>query len=1422
MNWQHFQTYNEASTRAFEAMCNQLFELWIDREYSDSKKSFVVVNGAGGDGGIESYAELITGEEIGVQAKWFPDSITTSQFNQIKNSILTALKVHPKLKKYIVCVPRDLSNDKNGKGGKIVKETEASRWEKIVKDIKSTHSNIDIIFWGDHALETKLQYPEAGGVRRYWFEKEELTKDTIQYSFDKQKNGWLIQRYIPVLHNQGKIHKEINGFLGESEICVPLLEKIKYIEKLLGELIDEINVLCDLLNERKVDTDKVPKLKELRERIVFQLAEISSVKTAFQREEKLEHWIEHILSYCGLRDLEEWIDKCSHGDKFHHFQDVKKRIEKLHNIDMFKLMEKLKQRCNFEKAIIIGEPGTGKTHGIANVVEVKLKEDYHIPILIQAKSISPKDEWKDIIIRTLGLSQEWSEEELWAALESLSYRNEIKSSLANIKDDIRIVPKIVLCIDGIDEIKPYDRWNERINQVNVITSKHPRIRFCFTGRSYAFASKPILQGENLKRIQLSDDGDVPVRTIYDTYKNHYDVDDEDAKWLRYYINTPYALKLVCELYAGKRIGRIGKSDVTVTNLLREKFDRLNEEFKTLAGFEENTSDQIVKIVLLKINEMFEKHDEVTRTQLKETLREVDIYHYLNESGLNKILDFFERHSFLQSYKKSSKSFFEESETIYFLGTQPVYDYLKALRLFEKSEYTDDLELDKQVLHNNGALQMYSVMVLEHYGEILWQNKSCREYLFSEEDLFNIVSFSLINVNEDISGKYADWLKYIMSGNAYGLSLVVNKIILPLARNKKHPLGSILLDQFLNSFDKPADRDTIWSIPSGLDGADNCAWVRYEDIEYTNDSHKLENSDCFDGMPLVWAWGLTSVDNSQRTMLRQEITRWGISQPEEFYKLFEHFVNLNDEQARADIFAIAMAVTYMCRKNHAYLEAIAKWVYHNVFQYGKIKNMYNAAIRYYSRAIIECAFSEGLISDAQVIKCRPPYRTNSTLMSFAPEATVGTRMGGYKMIDYDLARYVLCDPLDRLFLSNRASWQDVDNLVKRYGRKYKLPELTSEKWILGCVFGFVKKAGWTEEVFYGKPNGGKVGENLGLDIAICRQFRPATHGSISRVMSITEKYVWCAKMELLGYLADRLPYYGYERDNKYVEDYGQLEDYVNPYQEYCQIDVENVMERTDWIMPEELAPSINGCNYSKSGIQKWLQESQIPNFEKWINIQPGKVTLFGSHCVSNEAQGVTTMMWISSGLIKRGTISSLTKKIKDREFSEGLANPMNFMAYPASDCYVSPLEVCWFDWKHEHDSSIAYGKNVLYKNIAKCTCDIQERGEMEYEMPSQRLRKMLGIVSGDGYHYYNDEGVEIANYRDAGELYGDSQHMLLVNEKNFITKATELDLQPVWFIRVLKEISNKAKERLGCFMDRDETYLVWKANKRWQIQKIETQ
>lgn len=99
MNWIKFSSHGESNNRAFEIMCNQLFELWCKEEYEYELENFVFVNGSGGDGGVEAYGTLKNGDIIAVQAKWFRDKLQSSQFSQIRNSFKTAMKVHPEIKK---------------------------------------------------------------------------------------------------------------------------------------------------------------------------------------------------------------------------------------------------------------------------------------------------------------------------------------------------------------------------------------------------------------------------------------------------------------------------------------------------------------------------------------------------------------------------------------------------------------------------------------------------------------------------------------------------------------------------------------------------------------------------------------------------------------------------------------------------------------------------------------------------------------------------------------------------------------------------------------------------------------------------------------------------------------------------------------------------------------------------------------------------------------------------------------------------------------------------------------------------------------------------------------------------------------------------------------------------------------------------
>ena len=112
MNWNKFNTHGESKEKAFEIFSNQILKVYCEEKYKDRVKKFVVINGAGGDAGIEAYAELWNKNIIAIQSKCFFDVIEASEINQIRKSINTAISIRKNIQKYIVCVPRDLANKK--------------------------------------------------------------------------------------------------------------------------------------------------------------------------------------------------------------------------------------------------------------------------------------------------------------------------------------------------------------------------------------------------------------------------------------------------------------------------------------------------------------------------------------------------------------------------------------------------------------------------------------------------------------------------------------------------------------------------------------------------------------------------------------------------------------------------------------------------------------------------------------------------------------------------------------------------------------------------------------------------------------------------------------------------------------------------------------------------------------------------------------------------------------------------------------------------------------------------------------------------------------------------------------------------------------------------------------------------------------
>ena len=202
---------------AFEVMCNILFKCWLKKEYKDNISHFAFVNGSGGDGGVEAYGLLKSGDIIGVQSKWFPQKMEASQFKQIENSFYTAIKVRPELKRYIVCIPRDFTSKKMVKNNQVARDTEESKWINLCENINKEYPDVVIELWDETSIQEKLCLPETQGCYRYWFECSDVFETEILISYQRAINSWAKTKYIPDLYSTGYIHDKLSSFTGSFE-----------------------------------------------------------------------------------------------------------------------------------------------------------------------------------------------------------------------------------------------------------------------------------------------------------------------------------------------------------------------------------------------------------------------------------------------------------------------------------------------------------------------------------------------------------------------------------------------------------------------------------------------------------------------------------------------------------------------------------------------------------------------------------------------------------------------------------------------------------------------------------------------------------------------------------------------------------------------------------------------------------------------------------------------------------------------------------------------------------------------------------------------------------------------------------------------------------------------------------------------------
>ncbi|MCB0746054.1 MAG: hypothetical protein KDC90_01195, partial [Ignavibacteriae bacterium] len=239
LNWWNIRSFNYSQNNAFEELVCQLAR----NENILSKKAFYRVGTP--DGGVEAYWQLESEEEYGWQAKYF-HSMDKSQWDQLEKSFRTALKKHPKLLKYYICIPLDRSDPRIPNQNWFM-----DKWklfvENSIKHAKSQNRKIEIEYWGSSELIDRLSSNENLGKLRFWFNKEEFSDE---WFIEKCQNSIrsLENRYTPELNFELDIARNFSG--------IALDDKIKEIfRKAIHELLIGIDEIVHRLNNKSLNKE---------------------------------------------------------------------------------------------------------------------------------------------------------------------------------------------------------------------------------------------------------------------------------------------------------------------------------------------------------------------------------------------------------------------------------------------------------------------------------------------------------------------------------------------------------------------------------------------------------------------------------------------------------------------------------------------------------------------------------------------------------------------------------------------------------------------------------------------------------------------------------------------------------------------------------------------------------------------------------------------------------------------------------------------------------------------------------------------------------------------------------------------------------------------------------------------------------------
>lgn len=556
INFHSIAARSGSQPNAFEELCCQLA-----RRTCAVGSAFERYYGAGGDGGIECVSHSADGTLTGWQAKFVFD--VEELVAQANDSLETALAVHKKLTKYIVCFPFDPTG-KTGRQTKLGKPVKSqtdklNAWiEKATAKAKATGRKLEIEPWPASQLQSLLfQHDSSGGIREYFFNETILTPDWFKNHLVTAVKA-AGPRYTPELSVETDLWSWFSSFGNSNQWRETLAREVEECRQTVKGLRRQVNPKRDPANP------------------AWPTSELKAGESAITQCGSALACAEHLLTdptanglkqlstalgelELSLRNLEVKLANqldAEHGKgsadskRFRTFMAEYQVCFPAANLDAIrdtatrfdKLAAWLKSPTGclaFQRAFILsGSGGSGKTHGICDMAHKRLEYGAFTCVTFGHQFSGQPAEWTRLV-ETLGLPVTIGKD---CILDALNSAGEASGA------------PLIFCIDAVNETRPRGYWLQRFLPMVHEFEKRPFLKLCVSCRT-SFLSVSLPQSHPYQIVEHRGFAGIE-RKACDAFFNHYNLEPPLIPVLQPELSNPLYLKLVCETLQLKGLKRL--------------------------------------------------------------------------------------------------------------------------------------------------------------------------------------------------------------------------------------------------------------------------------------------------------------------------------------------------------------------------------------------------------------------------------------------------------------------------------------------------------------------------------------------------------------------------------------------------------------------------------------------------------------------------------------------------------------------------------------------------------------------------------------------------------------------------------------------------------------------------------------------------